>query len=125
LIFQEVKIKMGGKMFERAKDSFNRWRLKQFLSKLTTCKFNKVWKGKDLEAFHTFLCEQAVPSGGFLLALELETGGLSWIFYEIEEGKEIGGMAKIRISKIVASIPYNEQSRDSPSDYRGYPVWRV
>jgi hypothetical protein len=118
---------MEGKMFgfRQAKKAFNFWRVKRFLSNLTKCKFDKVWHGKDLRAFYNFLCEQAVPSGGFLVSLELATGGLSWIFYEIEEGKEKGNMAEIKIGKIVTIVSYDEQDRNPPSDFKGYPVWRV
>lgn len=88
---------------------------------LTLGKFDKVWKGKNKEAFDRFLEEQAEPAGGFVLTFPLSDGGLFWFFYKLikNEGD------KLIFESPEIYVPDEDDNQEGPPEYKGYPIWRV
>ncbi len=95
------------------------------------CKFQKMWKGRDLKFFYEFMRSQAIPSQGFLLTLPLDEGGLAWFFYKLKvvspSGEDEGGDEglEILIEGPEVFIPNDATSSKAPEKFKGYPVWRL
>lgn len=99
--------------------------LQKLIHYLSKGKFEKIWKGKDLEFFYEFVCSQGIPSKGFLLTLSLTGGGLVWFFYKIRDVQVDEQRARMAIESIEAVVPKDETSREIPERFKGYPVWRL
>lgn len=99
---------------------------------LFNCEFDKLWGGKELGDFRTFVLRQGIPAGGFLITTPMylddpdnsEDRGYTWVFYEATVEKKDGG-AKLIISSPKVSVPTAQNVlREKPERWKSYPVWR-
>ncbi|GEM_PF-4632361 len=109
-------------LFARVRCMWDNFRGRRALDHLMNCQFHKVWHGKNLDDFHVFLVGQATSVGAFLIAWQLEEGGLVWFHYTIEHVPD----AVCVVAKHNAlQFPDNQENRDCPEEWKGLPVWRV
>ena len=104
----------------------------KFFRNLLNCKFDKLWSGKELGDFQTFVLLQGIPAGGFLITIPMylddpddpEDKGYTWFFYEATLEKK-DGRARLLISSPKVSVPMAQDAlRERPEQWKSYPVWR-
>lgn len=99
----------------------------RIISYLERGDWKRLFKGRNLDDFYSFLREQGIPARGFLLTFPLEGGSLAWFRYSIESVDQGKSATRVTHHLIDAYIPEDETelAREPPEEWKVYPVWRI
>jgi hypothetical protein len=99
-------------------------RTEKLIRDFTACRFERLFSGKDLDAFYEFFHEQAIPAGALLLTIPIEGDSLGWVFYPIESVTADTSSSAVQFGPILVCLP-EDGGRAVPDEWKGYPVWRL
>ena len=94
-----------------------------FSKNLRKARFDRIFKGEQLDNFNSFLRKRAVAAGGFVINLPVAEGGLFWVLYKVEEVVRRRGKSNCRLSVLETFFPQDPSDRSIPEEFGGYPVW--
>lgn len=109
-------------MLRSLKRIWSEWSDRRRVRHLQNFRFEKVWKGIELDRFYEFLKRSAVPAGGFLVTYEFDEGGLAWFYFLVDRTQTSD--SEVHFASLEIALPDDADCRECPEEWRGFPVYR-